>query len=177
MDRTQKVDTIDEIRGRFDRMINAVITDYRGLDVEAMTELRNQFRKASIDYKVVKNTLVMRAVEDQPYAADLSPHLKEMTAIAWSYEDPSASAKVIRDFAKTNDKIKIKCGIMDGQVHNAQGWADLPSLPDLLSMIMAQLVSPPQSLMRQMVGPAEELVSLMDAWKEKLEGKEQGATE
>lgn len=176
MDRTQKADEVAQLRDRFDRMVNAIFTDYRGLDVESMTRLRSEFRKAQIEYKVVKNTLVKRAVADLPYAEDLANHLHEMTAIAWSYEDPTASAKVIRDFAKKNENLKIKCGVMDGQVSSAQGWADMPSRDDLLAMIMSQLLNGPQGIMHQLVGPAEDLVSLMDAWKEKLE-EQQGATE
>jgi large subunit ribosomal protein L10 len=175
MNRTQKADEVAQLRDRFDRAVNAVFTDFRGLDVESMTELRSQFRKAQVEYKVVKNTLIKRAVADLPYAEELSGHLHEMTAVAWSYDDPSASAKVIRDFAKTHANLKIKCGVMEGQVSSAQDWADMPSRDDLLAMIVSQMLSGPQGIMHQLVGPAEELVSLMDAWKEKLE--QQGATE
>lgn len=176
MNRTQKAEEVDQLRDRFDRMVNAVVTDFRGLDVRAMTELRRRFRQADVEYKVVKNTLVKRAVSDKPFAEDLSNHLHEMTAIAWSYEDPSASAKVIRDFSKENDKLKVKCGVMEGQVTSAEGWADMPSREQLLAMISGQMISAPQSIMRQMISPAEKLVSLLDAWKEKLE-ENQGATE
>ena len=177
MDRTQKTEEVTQLRERFDKMVNAVVTDFRGLDVESMTELRRRFTKAQIEYKVVKNTLVKRAVADLPFAEELSEHLKEMTAIAWSYEDPSASAKVVREFKKENDKLRIKCGVMDGQVSTAEGWADMPSREELLGMISGQLLSAPQGIIRQMVGPAEQLVSLIDAWKEKLENEQQGATE
>ncbi len=169
MNRTQKEEQVTEIKGRFDRMVNAVVTDFRGIDVEAMTELRRQFREVDVEYKVVKNNLVKIAVSDQPYADDLTPFLQQMTAIAWSYEDPSAPAKVIRDFAKKNENLKIKCGIMDGQVSSAEGWADMPSKEQLLGMIAGQLVGGPQALMRQMIGPAQQIVSLIDSWKEKLE--------
>ena len=172
MNRTQKADEVARIRDRFDRMVNAIVTDYRGLDVKSMTALRKQFREAQVDFKVVKNTLVARAVEDLPFAGDLRPHLNQMTAIAWSYDEPNVPARVIRDFTKTNDKLKIKCGIMDGRVGNTEGWADMPSREELLAMIAAQLVSAPQALMRQMVGPAQQIVSLIDAWKEKLEKSE-----
>jgi len=169
VNRTQKEEQVTEIKGRFDRMVNAVVTDFRGIDVEAMTELRRQFREVDVEYKVVKNNLVKIAVSDQPYADDLTPFLQQMTAIAWSYEDPSAPAKVIRDFAKKNENLKIKCGIMDGQVSSAEGWADMPSKEQLLGMIAGQLVGGPQALMRQMIGPAQQIVSLIDSWKEKLE--------
>lgn len=176
MNRTQKGDEVARIRDRFDRMVNAIVADFRGLDVESMTELRNQFRKADVEFKVVKNTLVKRAVEDRPYAGALAKHLHAMTAIAWSYEDPTASAKVIKEFTRTNDKLKVKCGVMDDSVSSIDGWAEMPSREQLLAMIAGQLVSAPQALMQQMVGPAQQLVSLIDAWKEKLE-KEQGAAE
>lgn len=175
MNRTQKAQEVESIRDRFDRMINAVITDYRGLDVESMTDLRKQFREANIEFKVVKNTLVKRATQDLPFGEELAGHLTDMTAIAWSYEDPSASAKVIRDFTKKNEKLKVKCGVMDGKVDTAKGWADMPNREGLLSMITAQLINGPQSLMQQMMGPGQDVVSLLDAWKEKLE--QEGATE
>jgi large subunit ribosomal protein L10 len=176
VNRTQKAEQIARIRDRFDRMVNAILADYRGLDVEAMTELRRQFRKADIEFKVVKNTLVKRAVQDLPYGDALAKHLQDMTAIAWSYEDPSASAKVIREFTRTNDRLKVKCGVMDDTVTSAEGWAEMPSREQLLATILGQLLRGPQSLMQQMVGPAQQIVSLIDAWKEKLE-KEQGAAE
>ena len=177
MNRTEKAEQVAVIRDRFDRMVNAIVTDFKGLDVEAMTELRRKFREANIEYKVVKNTMVKLAVSEEPYAEELAGHLKEMTAIAWSFEDPSASAKVIREFVKDNDKLKVKCGVMDGQVSSAKDWADLPSHADLMAMITGQLVSAAQSLIGQMVGPAQELVSQIDGWKEKLEKEQQGATE
>ena len=181
MNRTQKADEVTQIRDKFDRMVNAIVTDFRGLNVEAMTNLRRQFRKADVEYRVVKNTLVKRAVSDLPFADDIAPHLTQMTGIAWSYEDPSAAAKVIRDFKKDNDKLKIKCGVMDGRVEVADitSWATLPSREALLAMIAGQLVAAPQAIMSQMVGPAQQIVSLIDAWKEKLEknNTQQGATE
>lgn len=177
MNRTQKAQEVARIRDRFDRMINAILTDFRGMDVESITELRKQFREAELDYKVVKNTLVARAIEDLPFAPDLAPHLKQMTAIVWSYDEPSKAARVIRDFAKKNDKLKIKCGIMDGRVVSVEGWADMPSREELLAMIAAQIVAAPQAIMRQMVGPAQQLVSLIDAWKEKLEKSESNASD
>lgn len=169
MNRTEKAEQVTEIRDRFDRMVNAIVTDFRGIDVEAMTELRKQFREVDVDFKVVKNNLVKIAVADQPFAEDLKPHLQQMTAIAWSYEDPTIPAKVIRDFAKKNENLKVKCGVMDGQVSSAEGWADMPSKEQLLAMIAGQIVSGPQALMRQMIGPAQQIVSLIDSWKEKLE--------
>lgn len=178
MNRTQKVEEVTKIRGRFDRMVNAILTDYRGLDVEAMTDLRAQFRRAEVDYKVVKNTMVKRAVEDLPFAEELTEHLSDMTAIAWSYEDPSAAAKVIKDFTRTNDKLKVKCGVMDGKVDVAtvKNWADLPSREQLLAMISGQLVAAHTAILRQLINPAQQLVSLIDAWKEKQENEQPGAT-
>jgi len=171
VNRTQKAEAVVEIRDRFDRMLNAIVTDYRGLNVDAMTRLRRKFNEAKIDYKVVKNTLVKRAVADLPFAEDLAPHLCDMVAIAWSYEDPSASAKVIKEFTKDNDKLKIKCGIMDGKVSTAKGWEDMPSREELLAMISGQLMSAPQGIVSQLMRPAQDIVGLIDAWKEKLENE------
>jgi large subunit ribosomal protein L10 len=181
MNRTQKADEVTQIRDKFDRMVNAILTDFRGLNVEAMTSLRRLFRKADVEYRVVKNTLVLRAVSDLPFADDIAPHLTQMTGIAWSYADPSAAAKVIRDFTKDNDKLKLKCGVMDGRVEvvDLATWSTLPSRETLLAMIAGQLVAAPQAILSQMVSPAQQIVSLIDAWKEKLEknNTQPGATE
>ena len=174
MDRTQKADQVASIRDRFGRMVNAIVTDYRGLDVAAITELRKQFRLASVEFKVVKNTLVRRATADRAFGEALAKHLDDMTAIVWSYEDPSAAAKVIREFTRTNDKLKVKCGVMGDTVGSIEGWAELPSLPDLLAIIAAQMVAGPEAIVGQLVAPAQQIVSLLDAWGEKQD-KDRGA--
>src|ERR1700679_66347 len=106
MERESKTQQIGEIRARFDKMTAAVFLDYKGITVENATKLRAEFRKAGVEYKVCKNTLVKQAIKDLPYASKLSGKtanapLVGMTGIAWSYEDPSSGAKVVKAFRST----------------------------------------------------------------------------
>ena len=96
MDRTQKEAVVSTVREKFNRMTSAVFVDFKGLNVEAVTKLRQEFRKSGVEYKVVKNTLVHHALKDRPWAAKLDATLSGMTSVAWSYEDPSAAAKVVK---------------------------------------------------------------------------------
>src|SRR6185436_15809501 len=95
-----KTQEIGELKARFDKMTAAVFLDYKGMNVETVTKLRAEFRKVGVDYKVVKNTLVKQALKDLAYAGQLKGALTGMTGIAWSYEDPSAAAKVVKTFRK-----------------------------------------------------------------------------
>ena len=96
MEREAKSVQIGEIKSRFDKMTAAVFLDFKGMTVEHLTKMRAEFRKAGVEYKVCKNTLVKTALKDAPYKAKLDDVLVGMTGIAWSYEDPSAAAKVLK---------------------------------------------------------------------------------
>src|SRR5258708_5167410 len=115
----QKNAQIGEIIERFGKMTAAVFLDYKGMTVENVTRLRAEFRKAGVEYKVVKNTLVKHALKDAAYIGQLDSVLVGMTGIAWSYEEPGAAAKVVKAFRKEGpdgEKLKIKAGLVEGSV-------------------------------------------------------------
>ena len=171
MDRVQKQTQIAEIRDRFDRMASAIVTDFRGLDVETLNSLRREFDKASVEYKVVKNTLVMRAVGEEGYAEKLSGFLAGPTAIAWSYEDPVAPAKVVADFAKSNEKLKIKCGVMDGEVLSEPQVIQLSKMPgkdEIKSTLLATFMAPAQTMVRLLAAGPTNFMYLLNARKSAL---------
>src|SRR5579859_3022782 len=116
--RATKDTQIGEIKARFDKMSAAVFLDFKGMTVENVTRLRAEFRKAGVEYRVVKNTLVEHALKDAPYKEKLGKALVGMTGIAWSYEDPSAAAKVVKAFKKepAGDKLQVKAGLIEGSV-------------------------------------------------------------
>ncbi len=116
MDRSQKESVVGTLKEKFDRMTSAVFLDFKGLDVEAVTKLRDEFRKSGVEYRVVKNSLVHHAVSHHGWAGKLDPVLVGMTGVAWSFEDPSAAAKVVKAFRKDNEKLKIKAGLIEGQI-------------------------------------------------------------
>lgn len=174
MERAHKEAQVAEISDRFGRMASAVLTDFRGLDVEKINELRREFDKAAVEYKVVKNTLVKRAIENESYAAVLQDYLAGPTAIAWSYEDPVAPAKVVADFAKTNEKLKIKCAVLDGDVlEEAQviALSKMPGKDEIKARLLATFMAPAQQMVRLLAAAPTNFVYLLNARKNALGGK------
>ncbi len=170
MERAGKAEAIASIKERFDKMSSAVFVDFTGMTVAEVDKLRNSFREKGVEYKVVKNTLVKRALGDQPYADTLSSSLKGVTAVAWSFEEPSAAARVIKDYAKDNEKLKIKAGLLDGQVLDSKAvenqLATLPNKDEARAMLLATLMAPAQQLVMLLNTPASNFVRLMNAKKE-----------
>ncbi len=155
-------------------MASAVLTDFRGLDVEKLNELRREFDKADVEYKVVKNTLVKRAISDQGYSEGLSDYLAGPTAIAWSYEDPVAPAKVVADFAKSNDKLKIKCAVLDGEVLKEAQVITLSKMPgkdEIKSTLLATFMAPAQTMVRLLAAAPTNFMYLLNARKNALGGE------
>ena len=146
--RPDKVEVVDEVRERLEGSAASVVTEYRGLTVAAMAELRRTLRAAGGDYKVFKNTLVKLAIEGGDHAA-LADLLQGPTAIAFVEGDVSAVAKVLRDFAKANPELVIKGGVLDGSALTAKdlaALADLPSREVLLARLAGLIASPMQSM-------------------------------
>ena len=142
--RPDKVEVVDEVRERLEGSSASVVTEYRGLTVAAMAELRRTLRAAGGDYKVFKNTLVKLAVEGGDHAA-LADLLQGPTAIAFVEGDVSAVAKALRDFAKANPELVIKGGVLDGNALSASdltALADLPSREVLLARLAGLIASP-----------------------------------
>ena len=96
MERANKEVVVKAIHEKFERMTSAVFLDFKGLNVEAVSKLRDEFRKSGVEYRVVKNTLVRHAIKQHAWANNLAQRLTGMTGVAWSYEDPSAAAKVVK---------------------------------------------------------------------------------
>jgi large subunit ribosomal protein L10 len=175
MERTQKAEAIKGIRDRFDRMSSAVFLDFTGMTVEEVSKLRDKFREKGIEYKVVKNKLVQQALADQAWSKGLTSVLRGMTGVAWSFEEPSAAARVVRDFAKENEKLKVKAGLLEGQILDSKAvenqLATLPSKDEARSMLLATLLAAPQTFVRLLTIPARDFVGVMAAKQRKDEGK------
>ncbi|MBG9791275.1 50S ribosomal protein L10 [Paenibacillus dendritiformis] len=137
----QEVQAIAEkLRGS----VTTVVTDYRGLNVSQVTELRKQLREAGIEFQVLKNTMVRRATAEAELT-ELDQVLSGPTAIAFSPEDAVAPAKILNDFAKKNDALEIKGGVVEGRVVDVaqiKALAELPSREGLLSMLLSVLQAP-----------------------------------
>src|SRR6202167_6112193 len=169
MERAAKETQIGEIRSRFDKMTAAVFLDFKGMTVEHVTRLRAEFRKAGVEYKVVKNTLVKHALKDTPFKQKLDDVLVGMTGIAWSYEDPAAAAKVVKAFKKSpaGEKLQIKAGLIEGSVLDAKGVEDqlatMPGKNELRAMLLATLQAPLQQFVALLAAPAQNFVYVLAA--------------
>jgi len=174
MNRVQKQDQVNEIRDRFARMSSAVVTDFRGLDVDGATRLRDEFRKVGVEYKVVKNKLFGLAVKDSPFHDKLVGYLAGPTAVAWSYDDPAAPARIAVNFAKTNNNLKIKCAVVGTDVYDDKGVVSLSKMPgknELLGMMLATFAAPAQSFVRLLAAGPTNFVYVLDARRRQLEEK------
>ncbi|EXX89081.1 50S ribosomal protein L10 [Paenibacillus darwinianus] len=140
----EKQQSVTEIATKFRESSSTVVADYRGLNVAQVTELRKQLRAAGIEFQVLKNSLVRRATASAELT-QLDEVLSGPTAIAFSKEDAVAPAKILNDFAKKNDALKIKGGVVEGQVvgfEQIKALAELPSREGLLSMLLSVLQAP-----------------------------------
>ena len=173
MERSQKEARVGSIKERFDRMSSAVFLDFKGLNVEAVSKLRDEFRKSGVEYRVVKNTLVRHAIKHHGWASGLKASLVGMTGVAWSYEDPSAAAKVVKEFrrSKEHEKLKIKAGLIDGQVLTADAvesqLATMPGKNELRATLLMTLQAPLQQFLQQLNAPLQNFVYLLKAKEDK----------
>jgi large subunit ribosomal protein L10 len=169
--RSEKAQQIEAIKSKFDKMTSAVFVDFQSMTVEEVTKLRDDLRAKGVEYKVVKNKLVRNALGGAPWLKALEPTLKGMTGIAWSYEEPSAAAKVLKDFIKENEKLKIKAGVLEGQVLDAKGvenqLAALPGKNEARAMLLATLMAPAQRMVTLLSAPAGNFVRLLKAKEQK----------
>jgi len=135
---------VDEISAKLRESSATVVADYRGLNVAQVTELRKQLREAGIEFQVLKNSLVRRATASAELS-ELDQVLTGPTAIAFSKNDAVAPAKILNDFAKKNDQLEIKGGVVEGRVVDTaqiKALAELPSREGLLSMLLSVLQAP-----------------------------------
>lgn len=140
----EKQEAVAVIAAKIAESSSTVVADYRGLNVAQVTELRKQLREAGIDFQVLKNSLVRRATEGTDYV-ELNNILTGPTAVAFSKNDAVAAAKILNDFAKKNDALKLKGGIVEGKVvsmEEVKALAELPSREGLLSMLLSVLQAP-----------------------------------
>jgi large subunit ribosomal protein L10 len=140
----EKQRIVDEIAAKLKESSSTVIADYRGLNVAQVTELRKQLREAGVEFKVLKNSLISRAAENAELSA-LNEVLTGPTAVAFGKEDAVAPAKILNEFAKKNEALKIKGGVVEGRVVDTaqiEALASLPSREGLLSMLLSVLQAP-----------------------------------
>ncbi len=170
MNRESKQQIIDDLHDKLMAAKAVFLADFRGMDVGKATALRNELRKATVDYKVIKNTLLDLASRETDKAA-LSSHYKGPTAVALSYDDPVAAAKVLAKFAKENQNIfRLKAGVLSGKpitVSEIQALADLPSREVLIAKLLGTLNAPAANFVGTLAAVPGSFVRALDAIRAK----------
>ena len=160
---------INEVTADLKNAKSAIVTDYRGLNVEQMTNLRRALRAQNIKYLVVKNTLVRIAAHELGLEV-LDTYLEGPTAIAFGFEDPATPAKVLMKYAKEFDKLDLKGGLLSGTLLDSaliKTLAELPAREVLLAQVAGTLASPMTSFAGVTQGILRKFVATLDAVREK----------
>lgn len=152
-----KVQTVSEFADVVGGASSVVLADFSGLDVAAVSDLRRKCRQAGVEYRVIKNTLAKRVITNTPMEP-LGVHLAGPNAWAVHRTDQVVAAKVLADFAKDHDKLKIRAGFVDGRVINTRDVVALAKLPSR-EVLLAQLVGSFQAPMSQMAGAMSALLT------------------
>jgi len=167
----RKQQVVKEIREKIENSKSIVLVDYRGLDVSEVSELRKKYREAGVDYKVYKNTMMRFAFKEAGYE-DFIENLKGPNGVAFSIEDAIGAAKISDEFSKSNEKLKIKAGIVDGNIigiDQIKELANIPSREVLIAKVLGSLNSPITGFVNVLQGNIRNLVYALDAIKEQKE--------
>lgn len=173
--RTQKEEQVAELRDKLGRATSVIVADYRGVRVQEINALRSRLRSQEdgdgFEYRVTKNTLLRRAAEGSDAAA-LADCFEGPTALALSFGDPIALAKILVDFSKQHEVFEIKGGLLDGRAvgrGEIATLATLPSLEELRAKLAGLIQAPAQKLAMLMAAPGGQLARLVEARRAKLE--------
>lgn len=164
----KKQEVVSDFQQRFAKTKVLILTDYKGLDVQALNELRGKLRQAGSEFHVVKNSLLVRASADNDIGV-IRDHFKGPSGVALSTQDPVAPAKVLMDFAKTNDKLEIKVGVLNGRAlttEDIKALAELPSREALLASLLGLLQGVPASFVRTLNAIPQKMLNLLQALKD-----------
>lgn len=164
--KADKQDIIEQIKEQFQQSSSAICVDFRGVNVEKITQFRRQVKDVSGNYQVVKNTLARRAIAETPFQ-ELGQFLVGPTGIIFCQGEPMEPAKVATTFVKeTNGALQIKGGIVDGTVFDAKGIeqvSKLPSRQEMLAQLVSNLQSPISGLVGTLEGVTREFVYTLQA--------------
>jgi large subunit ribosomal protein L10 len=168
--KSEKEAVVKELSEKFSRAKSAVVAEFHKLDVATVTSLRKKFRDGGVEYRVIKNTLARRAAK----GTSLEPISDDFTgsvALALSYADVVAPAKILADFAKDMEAIRIRSGVVDGKkidVNGVKALARLPGLRELRATLLALLAQPGSRLVRAIAAPGSQLARAIQARKDAL---------
>ena len=163
----EKIEIVQAYADKFKSAKSVYLTDFSGIDVPTITEMRKKFRESNIEYKVLKNRLAKRSLQAADINA-LDEHLTGVNAFVISYDDPVAPAKIIKEYNKKKELLKLKVVYLEGQVFAAEkaaALADLPSREELLAKFVGLLQAPIAKLLATLQAPMQKLAGTLDAVK------------
>ena len=169
LDEKQRI--VQELQDKLAKAKVVINTDCKGLNVEAMNMLRRKLRETGCEFQVAKNTLLIRASKDTDSSL-IQDSFKGPSAIATNYDDPVAPAKVLMEFAKSNEKLEIKKGVMGGKIldlDDIKALSALPSREVLLAQVLSTMNGVPTSFVRVLGGIMSNFMNVLMAIKEQKE--------
>ncbi|MBU8899406.1 50S ribosomal protein L10 [Corallococcus sp. H22C18031201] len=173
MQKSEKEELIKELHEKFAKTKSAVVAEFSKVDVETVTKLRKKFREGKVEYKVIKNTLARRAAEGTSVSA-ISADFTGPVALCISYDDMVAPAKILTEFIKDLETIKIRSAVVDGRrvdVNGVKALAKLPGLTELRGQLLGMLNQPASKLVRTIAAPGSQLARVVQAHADKAQGQ------
>ena len=177
--RQAKIEAVGDVKTTLAKASSYVLLGFKGMTVMQVTDLRSRFRKAGVEYRVIKNTLLQQALKGTSLEgnAHFDASLAGETGVAFSFEDPSAAAKVVKEFRKDekNEKLQVKLAVLDASVIPGDkvesDLATMPGKDELRAMLLATLQAPMQQFVGQLQAPAQNLVYVLEARRKQLAGE------
>lgn len=171
MNREEKAKIIQELREKADRATIAIVTDFKGLSVEEMTNLRSNLRQQNVDFKVVKNTLARIALEDSQHQV-IKDKFKDCCAVAFGFDDPVVAAKVLVDFEKKSKKFKSRFASLEGKYlegESLKALSELPGRDELLAKTLGTMNAVPTNFVCLFANLIRGILNVLNGVKEQKE--------
>jgi large subunit ribosomal protein L10 len=171
MNKSEKSDEIKEISERFNRANAVILSEFAGLNGETLRQLRVTVRKANGEFRVMKNTLVQKAIENSAYKP-IQSYFEGPIGVIFGYDDPIGSIKAAKEFSEKQKTFKLKGGMMEGKVLDVKGIqavAILPSRPVMIGQLLSRMQSPLHGIVLTLNGVLGKFVYALNAVKEKRE--------
>ena len=165
MNKNEKSDIISEVKEMIQNSSAVYLTDYTGINVADISTIRNDFRKEGVKYKVIKNTLFKRAIDEAGKYEKLADHLVGMTGYAFASENPVAPAKIIKKYFDEKQKLELKACYIEDQYYSGSSLSVLASLPtkkEIVAGILGSLNSPASGIVGALNAVMRDLVSVID---------------
>ncbi len=170
MKRSEKDQIVAEVKEKAGKASGMYLADFTGITVEEVSELRREFRKSSVDYQVVKNTLAKKALAELEGFEKVVEHLQQPTAIAFGYDDPVAPARIIKKFRDKSKKLNVKVCVVEKRVYEGAEIdmiAKLPTKKEVMAGIVSAVAFPATGIAGAINAVMRDLVGVIDAIEKK----------